>query len=157
MLIFRGRDWRFLGKETPSIWPGSSSDCRFPLPSGGNWPPRCIRMWCCSTTALVNLRWQSGHEFWPRALAGRALCVARWALRLPFVEKERPQSLQGNGRSPKWVAWWRRNALGQLRTRRHTPHWLGTKEKAVDPWSSWLASSPLGFGFSPRAAIISLL
>lgn len=40
--------------------------------SGGNCPPRCMRMWCWSTRALVNLRWHSGQEFWTRALGGRA-------------------------------------------------------------------------------------
>lgn len=32
-------------------------------PSVGNCPPRCIRMWCWSIRALVNLRWHRGHEF----------------------------------------------------------------------------------------------
>lgn len=97
------------------------------MPSGGSCPPRCIRMWCCSTRALVNLRWHSGQEFWVLELGGRARWVARCDRRLPLVEKDRPQSLQGKGRSPRWVAWCRRSALGQLSTRRHTPHWLGAR------------------------------
>lgn len=44
--------------------------------------------------------------------------------RLPLVEKDRPHSLHGKGRSPRCVAWCRRSALGQLSTRRQTPHWL---------------------------------
>ena len=62
-----------------------------------------------------------------RELGGRARWVARCERRLPLVENDRPHSLQGKGRSPRWVAWCSLRALGQLRTRRHTPHWLGAK------------------------------
>lgn len=104
----------------------------------------------------MNLRGHKGQEFKAREFAGLARWVARWALRLPFVEKERPHSLQGNGRSPKCVAWCKRRALGQLRTRRHTPHWLG--EAAVADVELELGESPaaLAFGLRPRAASISL-
>ena len=44
--------------DLSGISDGSSS-----VPSGGSCPPRCMRMWCWSTRALVNLRWHSGHEF----------------------------------------------------------------------------------------------
>lgn len=89
---------------------------------GGSCPPRCMRMWCWSTRALVNLRWHNGQEFWILAFAGRAWCVAKCDLKLPLVEKDRPHNLHGNGRSPRCVAWCKRSARGQLITLKHTPH-----------------------------------
>lgn len=87
--------------------------------------------------------------------------MARCDRRLPFVEKDLPHILHGKGRSPRCVAWCRRSALGQLSTRRHTPHWLvvrlptglwvlsdGSKPPAMAP-------APLAVALMPRAATIS--
>lgn len=47
------------------------------------------------------------------------------------MEKERPHSLHGKGRSPRCVAWCKRSARGQLSTRRQMPHWLGARAAAA--------------------------
>lgn len=85
--------------------------------------------------------------------------MARCERRLPLVENDRPHSLHGKGRSPRCVAWCRRSAVGQLSTRRQTPHWLFVRPAAV-PGGFNDGSMPLTMAFAPlfripRVAIIS--
>lgn len=84
--------------------------------------------------------------------------MARCDRRLPLVEKDRPHILHGKGRSPRCVAWCSRSALGQLSTRRHTPHWLVDRLPAGPVISDGsmppaMALAPLAL--MPRAATIS--
>ena len=91
----------------------------------GIWPPTCMRMCCCSRTALVNFFWQIGQEcciFTNALVRGTPRCV----FRLPLVEKARPQTLQGKGLSPVCVRQCILSELWQLRTRWQMRHSLGS-------------------------------